>query len=80
MDKMEDLMAPLVDGAGLSVLSLVSTGENLREWIFYTKSEQQFFASLNAALASQPRFPIEIHVASDPTWETYRKFKKGVRE
>ena len=80
MDRMEDLIAPLVDSAGVSVLSLVSTGENLREWIFYAKSEQGFFGELNAALARQPGFPIEIHVASDPTWETYRTFQKGVRE
>ena len=80
MDRMEDLIARLVDNAGLSVLSLVSTGENLREWIFYVKSEQHFFGELNAALAGQPRFPIEIHVASDSTWETYRKFQNGVRE
>jgi Family of unknown function (DUF695) len=80
MDRMEDLIAPLVDTAGMSVLSLVSTGEGIREWIFYTKSEQYFFEELNSALATQPRFPIEIHAASDPTWETYKKFKKGVRE
>lgn len=80
MDRMEGLIAPLVDRAGLSVLSLVSTGENLREWIFYTKSEQYFFEQFNLALAKQPQFPIEIHAAPDPTWTTYNKFRKEVRE
>ena len=80
MDRMEALIAPLVDKAGLSLLSLVSTGENLREWIFYTKSEQYFFEEFNSALAGQPQFPIEIHVAPDPTWATYKKFRNGVRE
>ena len=80
MDRMEDLLASLVEKPGASVLALVSTGENLREWTFYTNSEDEFFVELNKALAGQPQFPIEIHAAPDPQWSTFERFRKGVRE
>ena len=80
MDRLEDLIPQLVDSDGQSVLSLVSTGENLREWIFYTRSKQYFVGTLNSALGSQPRFPIEIHASPDPTWANYNEFKRSVRE
>lgn len=80
MDRMEDLLAPLVGNSGVSVLALVSTGENLREWIFYARTEREFLADLNKVLTGQPRFPIEIHAGSDPEWASYERFRKGVRE
>lgn len=80
MDRMEDLLAPVVDKPGVAVLALVSTGEGLREWVYYTRSEQEFLNSLNQALAGAQRFPIEIHTASDPQWSTYERFRKRVTE
>ena len=80
MDRMENLLAPLVESPGASVLALVSTGENLREWIFYAKSEDAFFAAFNRAFAGQSRFPIQIHSGPDASWSTYEQFRKGVRE
>jgi hypothetical protein len=80
MDRMEDLLAPLIEQSGISVLALVSTEENLREWIFYAKAEQDFLAALNQALAGQPHFPIEVHAAQDPEWSSFESFRKGVHK
>jgi hypothetical protein len=80
MERLEDLLQPSVEASGLSTLAIVSTGENLREWIYYTKSEPQFFAALNRALGQEARFPIEIHAAPDAVWHTYETFRIGVRE
>src|SRR5262249_10303479 len=66
MDRMEDLLEPRCEELSVSVLALVSTGENVREWIFYAKTEDLFFAALNEALAGEPEFPIEIHAGPDP--------------
>jgi hypothetical protein len=57
MDELEDLLKPKVETGGLSTLVLVSTGENLREWIYYTRSEGEFM-QLNVALRGRPRHPI----------------------
>ncbi|ATG88949.1 hypothetical protein MKLM6_0674 [Methylomonas koyamae] len=80
MDRIEDLFGPLVEKSEVSVLTLVSTGENLREWIFYARAEQEFLAALNKALTGQPRFPIEVHAGRDPEWSSYERFRKGVRD
>jgi uncharacterized protein DUF695 len=80
MDRMEDLLGPVVEKPGFAVLALVSTGQGLREWTYYARSEQEFLEVLNHALARASRFPLEIHAAPDPQWSTYERFRKGVRE
>jgi hypothetical protein len=80
MDAMEDLLQPVIEADGFSSLALVSTGEDLREWIYYAKSEPEFFERLNRALEGQPAFPIEIHASSDPAWTNYQEFIDGLRK
>lgn len=80
MDRLEDLLAPYVEQPALSNLALVSTGEGLREWTYYTRSQDEFMAKLNEALARLPRFPIEIDLAKDPRWERYDAFRSTLRK
>ncbi|NUN70943.1 MAG: DUF695 domain-containing protein [Bacteroidetes bacterium] len=79
MDAMEDFLGPVVEAGGFSTLALVSTGEDLREWIYYGRSEEEFLSRLNQALGAQPPFPIEIHIAEDPKWSNYQEFVDGLR-
>jgi hypothetical protein len=80
MNLFEDALEPALDQEGFATLALVSTGENLREWTYYAKSEDGFMACLNYALTELPAFPIEIHIAFDPKWETYEQFAAGIRD
>lgn len=80
MNLMEDALEPVLEPAPFATLALVSTGENLREWIYYTKSEDEFMVRLNFALAGMPVFPIEIHIAHDPSWKTYEEFTSGIKK
>jgi hypothetical protein len=80
MDALEDALAPVLETEGFATLALVSTGEDLREWIYYTRSQDEFLSRLNAALIGKPAFPIEIHASADPLWTTYETFKSGVVE
>jgi hypothetical protein len=79
MDAMEDLLGPVLEADGFSTLALVSTGEEVREWIYYAKSEDGFFARVNQALGGQPPFPIEIHISADPKWSNYQEFMDGLQ-
>jgi hypothetical protein len=79
MNCLEDSLNPVLSDDHFATLALVSTGEDLREWTYYAKSEDEFMARLNYALAGTPAFPSEIHTAFDPEWSTYEEFKKGVR-
>ena len=80
MNHLEDMLESVLKEDGFATLALVSTGENLREWTYYVKSETEFMARLNYALAGVPAFLIEIHAASDPDWDMYEKFKAGIKE
>ncbi len=79
MDRLEDLLSSSLEAASLATLVLVSTGENMREWIYYTRSEADFMAQLNTALDPQKPFPIEVHAAPDPDWKSYEDFLAAVR-
>jgi len=80
MDRLEDLLSSKLEAASLATLVLVSTGENMREWIYYTKSGDDFMARLNSELGNEKPFPIETHAAPDPEWKSYEDFRMGVRE
>jgi hypothetical protein len=80
MDRMEDLLAPHVEPAAVSTLVLVSTGEGLREWVYYANSKEEFMARMNKALQGLPRFPVEVDLWKDAEWTRYETFKQGVRK
>lgn len=80
MDTLEDLLEPVLEVNNCATLALVSTGENLREWIYYARSEDEFLDKLNFALAGYEPFPIEIYTAKDPEWSDYEEFRQRVRD
>ena len=80
MNLLEDALEAALEEDQFATLALVSTGENLREWTYYAKSEDEFMGRLNYAFVGMPAFPVEIHSAPDPNWEVYEGFKAGVRE
>jgi hypothetical protein len=80
MKLLEDTLESVLKDDSFATLALVSTGENFREWIYYAKSETGFETRFDNALYGMPAFPIEIHIASDPTWDTYQRFKADIKE
>ena len=80
MIQFEDVLGAVLDQGSFATLALVSTGEDLREWIYYTQSEAGFATRFDYAFAGRSAFPIEIHAAHDSQWRTYEEFRAGVRE
>jgi Family of unknown function (DUF695) len=80
MNLLEDTLESVLKDDGFATLALVSTGEYLREWTYYAKSETEFSARFDYALAAMPAFPIEIHITCDPTWDMYQRFKADIKE
>lgn len=80
MNALEDSLESVLKESGFATLALVSTGEGLREWTYYAKSEDEFMARLNYAFAGVSPFPIEIHTAHDPSWDLWEQFKAGVEK
>ena len=79
MDKLEDLLVPQVRPS-LASLALVRTGNNLRQWTFYTSSEAEFRKKLEQALKKNSQQPVEVESELEPGWETYEQFVQSVRK
>jgi hypothetical protein len=71
MNLLEGTLEPVLDQGPFATLALVSTGQNLLEWTYCAKSDDEFMARLNYAPAGMSAFPIEIHIAQDPSWKMY---------
>ena len=78
MYKLEDILDESVDRRGEGKLALVSTGNNLRTWIYYVKSEASFRKVLEDA-ASTARLKLRVSSKSDSGWTQVEEFKKGLR-
>jgi hypothetical protein len=80
MNLLEDTLEPVLEQGPFATLALVSTGENLREWTYYAKSEDEFMSRLNHALVGVSVFPIEIHIEHDPSWKMYEEFTSRTKK
>ena len=52
------------------------TGNNTKELIYYSRSQEIFMENLNHALAKQKRYPIEINFYDDSEWLELKKLLK----
>ena len=60
----------------VAVLTGIYTGDNERNWIFYTLSTHIFGRKINDALASFELLPISIYCENDPDWNEYSEMKE----
>jgi hypothetical protein len=74
MDRVEDAL-DFVDNSGEAFLMVVVTGNNRREWIWYTSDRQRYMAMVNKSLPRQPKFPLDFATSEDASWQTYRSIR-----
>ncbi|MCM1110939.1 MAG: DUF695 domain-containing protein [Clostridium sp.] len=55
----------------VAVMTGIYTGDNERNWVFYTLSTQIFQKKLNLALADLPLLPLKIYCENDTDWAEY---------
>lgn len=72
MNALEDAIEIVLGEDGAATLALVSTGDDLRQWTYYARSQDEFMTRLKHALAKQPPYPIDVHAVRDPDWLTYK--------
>jgi hypothetical protein len=80
MNQFEDRVESLNWSEGLSYLMLVTTGLNLKEWLFYTTDHQEFMHRFNKALSGLPRLPLEISFITDLDWEQWDSIRRHADE
>ncbi|WP_271856025.1 DUF695 domain-containing protein [Patiriisocius marinus] len=77
MGKVEDALINDLETDLQSVLAIVHTNDNIRSWIFYTKSVPEFLKRINKTLSAFEKLPIEITNDEDVNWELYTGILKG---
>jgi hypothetical protein len=76
MDRVEDAL-DRIDNAGEAFLMVAVTGNNRREWIWYTHDRERYMALVNRALPRQQKFPLDFATSKDPMWQTYRAIREA---
>ncbi len=71
MEQATDLLAEAFRKDPVAVLTEISTGDNLRQWVFYTLSLAIFSKKINEALAPLPPLPLAFDSEEDPDWASH---------
>jgi|GEM_PF-871094 len=72
MIQLEDALEVGVEAKGVCTHAYSRTGNNLKEFVYYIRDDDEFLKSLNSALASHDRYPIEITFYEDREWKDFK--------
>lgn len=79
MDDFEDHLDALMQSdKTIASLAFVSTGDDVRQWVYYTCSTDEFKKLLEKAQLEFPLIQIELDSISDPTWAHHEQFRRQV--
>lgn len=71
MEQVQDALTETFRKDPVAVLTGIFTGDDRRDWIFYTLSTNIFGRKLNEALVDFPMLPLEIYCENDAAWAAY---------
>lgn len=77
MNAFENLVIPGLEQDSLCIFFCVFTHNGLREWLAYTRDIQATCDAINALLAKEVAFPIEMGVEDDPDWSEYHELMEN---
>lgn len=77
METVTDRLSDAFDRDPVAVMTGIYTGDNRRDWIFYTLSTNIFGRKFNEALADLPMLPLSIYCENDSQWAEYDEMKEN---
>lgn len=77
MEQATDALQTALRNDKAAYMTAIVTGENRRDWVFYTKNLAIFGKILNGALRDLPQMPLAIEAYEDPEWENYRTMREA---
>ena len=77
MEKATDSINNVLAHDPVAVMTGIFTGDDERDWIFYTLSTHIFEKKINEALADLPLLPLSINAENDPNWEAYDEMSQA---
>lgn len=72
-----DRLAMTFEKDPVAVMTGIYSGDNQRDWVFYTLSTNIFQKKLNEALADLPLVPLRIYAENDPEWNEYSEMRQA---
>jgi hypothetical protein len=80
MEQLEDLLMPAFEGARQAFLTVVVTGNGVREWQWYARTPEDTMLLVNETLGPLEPFPVAFNFQADPDWDAYTRFLDIVNE
>ncbi|MDE6370198.1 MAG: DUF695 domain-containing protein [Duncaniella sp.] len=77
MEQVQEALQTALHKDPRAVLTGIYTGDNRRDWVFYSLSTHIFGKKLNEALAPFPLLPITVYCENDPDWEEYDEMSQA---
>jgi hypothetical protein len=74
MGQLEDLLEPATESARQAFLTVIVTGNGVREWQWYARSEEEVMKLVNETLGEYEPFPVQFNFQDDPEWDGYTRF------
>lgn len=71
MEDVTNLLQDVFDRDPVAVMTGIFTGDNERNWIFYSRSTAIFGRKLNETLSALPLLPLTITAENDGEWRQY---------
>ena len=75
MEQVQEALEKEFEKDPVAILTGIYTGDNERNWIFYTLSTHIFGRKLNESLATFELLPITIYTENDAAWNEYQEMK-----
>lgn len=73
MEQVQEVLTGCFAKDPVAVLTGIYTGDDERNWIFYTLSTHIFGRKLNECLSEFPVLPLDIYCENDPEWLEYKE-------
>jgi Family of unknown function (DUF695) len=74
MGELEDLLMPAFEGKQKAFLTVIVTGNGVREWQWYARDKDAVMKLVNEALGQKESYPVEFVFQDDPDWQAYSRF------
>ena len=76
MEGVTDKLQQTFDNDPMAIMTGIYTGDNVRNWVFYTLNLKIFERKFNEALTEFDLLPITLYVENDPQWDEYNEMKE----
>jgi len=73
MMQLEDALEEGIENLGISTHVYSRTGNNLKEFVYHIRNDEEFIEALNSTLSSHKRYPIEITFYEDKEWKDFKE-------